>query len=614
MSAFQAMGCMIKISLMSMTKPSLIRLASRKRKVSSTLQWQRAIAQLGRAMASKLSLDAVFREFAAGIKGYIPYDRLLVSRVDPQNKIKRIFLLYPSADDTLETPGEFYGRGESVTEWVVRERKPFIRDDTACEREFETDERLYRMGFHSYLSIPLIYWDRVVGSFHVAHKQAKAYGRRELSFLSSVAEWLAIAMENARFFQETHRLLEEQGVLHQVTSQINILDLDSLLQRLTNEIINIFKVDCAFVRLRESDGQLHLRAVSGTRLPLYQGDRSSSLEGRGRSSWVMENHKPLMIRDIRQQDPAISRKTGLVRLGFRSYLGIPIMLKEDAIGILAVVSKSVKDFTDRDIFFLQQLATEAAVAIHHAMLFDELKRLNQDLARTTQHKSQFLARLAHELKTPLSVITGILDIMNLGATGPLTEKQQSALKKIQDQSHALQRMITDVLNLSRIESGTIPLELSTFHPDKLIEPLRTLIEDLQRKNALNVVWDIEPGLPPLTTDAAKVQAVLQNLIVNAFKYTSDGEVRIRMKNRAQLKAIEFAVEDTGKGIAQEDLPKIFYGFHQVQSTAASQGVGLGLTIVKKYLELMKGTIHVESALGKGSTFTVTLPRSLEAEE
>lgn len=560
-------------------------------------------------MASKLSLDAVFREFAAGIKGHIPYDRLLVSRVDPQNKIRRIFILSSSAKDTLEAPGDLYSQGRSATEWVVRERKPFVREDTALQREFETDERLHGLGLRSYITMPLVYWDRVVGSFHVASKRPKAYGERELAFLRSVAEWLAIAMENARFFQETHRLLEEQGVLHQVTSQIHILDLDSLLQRLTNELTGIFKADCAFVRLREPDGSLRMRAVSGPQVTEFPRARGSAPGGR--SSRIIESRQPLLIRDIRERNPEDPKGEGLVRLGFRSYFGVPILLKGEAIGTMVVLSKSVKDFSERDVFFLQQLAAEAAVAIHHALLFDELKRLNEDLRRATQHKSQFLARLSHEFKTPLSVISGILDIMNLGATGPLSEKQTSALGKIREQSRALQKMVTDLLNLSRIEAGTIPLEISTFSMAEILESLRTLTDDLQRRNGLEVAWDIDPALPAMTTDAGKVQAILQNLVVNAFKYTAEGRVRIRMRSLPHAGSVELAVEDTGRGISAEDLPRIFDGFHQVQSTAASQGVGLGLTIVKRYLELLKGTVRVESEPGQGSTFTVTIPCRLE---
>jgi signal transduction histidine kinase len=168
------------------------------------------------------------------------------------------------------------------------------------------------------------------------------------------------------------------------------------------------------------------------------------------------------------------------------------------------------------------------------------------------------------------------------------------------------------LNISRIEAGTIPLEVSTFRLDKLIESLRTLTEEMQRKTGLKVIWDVDPDLPLLKTDAAKLEAILQNLIVNAFKYTPEGEVHIRIKSRSESKSVEFVIEDTGGGISTENLPKIFEGFHQVRSTTSIQGVGLGLTIVKKYLELINGDIQVRSELGKGSTFTVTLPLTEQA--
>ena len=135
---------------------------------------------------------------------------------------------------------------------------------------------------------------------------------------------------------------------------------------------------------------------------------------------------------------------------------------------------------------------------------------------------------------------------------------------------------------------------------------------MKRKSGLKVVWDIEPNLPILTTDGAKVETILCNLIVNAFKYTAKGEVRIRIENRPASGSVALVVEDTGRGIAPEELPKIFEGYHQVRSTDTAQGVGLGLTIVKKYLELIKGEIQVRSQPGKGSSFQVILPHTPQA--
>jgi signal transduction histidine kinase len=247
-------------------------------------------------------------------------------------------------------------------------------------------------------------------------------------------------------------------------------------------------------------------------------------------------------------------------------------------------------------------------------LYEEIKRHNEELQRATEHKSQFLARMSHEIRIPLSIVMGFLDILGLETLGTLNKEQKTAVDKMLVQSQKLQKMIGDVLSLSQIEAGIIPLEISTFSMERIIESLRAVADTLQRKTDLKVRWDIDQDLPPLTTDASKLEEILQNMMVNAFKYTSKGEVRIRIKNRLDSKSVEFVVEDTGRGIAAENISKIFDGFQQIDATTSNQGVGLGLAIVKKYLELLKGDIQVQSEPGKGSTFTLILPHTLKAKK
>lgn len=246
--------------------------------------------------------------------------------------------------------------------------------------------------------------------------------------------------------------------------------------------------------------------------------------------------------------------------------------------------------------------------------YEEVKRHNEELQRATENKSQFLARMSHEIRIPLSIVMGFLDILSLETLGTLNKEQKSAVDKMLVQSRRLQKMIGDVLSLSQIEAGIIPIEISTFPMERIIESLRAVADDLQRKTDLKVRWNIDRNLPPLTTDASKLEEILQNLMVNAFKYTSEGEVRIRIKNSLDSKFIEFVIEDTGRGIAAENISKIFDGFQQIDATTSSQGVGLGLAIVKKYIELLKGDIQVQSELGKGSTFTLILPHTLKAKK
>ncbi len=250
----------------------------------------------------------------------------------------------------------------------------------------------------------------------------------------------------------------------------------------------------------------------------------------------------------------------------------------------------------------------------HLKLYEEIKRHNEELQRATEHKSHFLARMSHEIRIPLSIIMGFLDILSLETLGTLNQEQKTAVDKMLVQSQKLQKMIGGVLSLSQIEAGIIPIEISTFPMERIVESLRALAEDLQRKTNLKVRWDIDQDLPPLATDASKLDEILQNMVVNAFKYTSKGEVRIRIKNHLDSKTVEFVVEDTGRGIAAENISKIFDGFQQIDTTTSNQGVGLGLAIVKTYLELLKGKIQVQSKLGKGSTFTLILPHTLKAKK
>lgn len=327
------------------------------------------------------------------------------------------------------------------------------------------------------------------------------------------------------------------------------------------------------------------------------------------SQWVAKGKKTFTWNAKRS-----GKKDGKERLAMAdvgSYLGLPLIHQGRVLGSLHLACKRPKAYGAAEIRFLTSVAGWLALAIDKARVYEKVKKQNEELRTATEYKSQFLARMSHEIRTPLGILIGFLDIFHSGTLGPVNEGQKTALDKMQSQSYSLQKMINDVLSLSRIEEGSIPLEISTFSLDRIIEPLRTLVNDLQRKSRLKVLWDIAPEFPKLTSDAPKLEEILQNLIVNAFKYTPEGEIRIRVKNNPEARSVKFVVEDTGLGISQQDLPKIFEGFRQVDATTSSQGVGLGLTIVKKYLDLINGDIEVETQPGKGSIFKVTLPYTLE---
>lgn len=225
-------------------------------------------------------------------------------------------------------------------------------------------------------------------------------------------------------------------------------------------------------------------------------------------------------------------------------------------------------------------------------------------------KSQFLANMSHELRTPLNAIIGYDEAMLGGMVGEFTPQQHKLLGHIQHNSRRLLNLINDILDLSKIESGSLEVYLSPISPRKIFEQTIESLRSLAAGKHIGLTIEIADDVPEvILCDAKKLEQILVNLLSNALKFTSEGGVRVVVENRDQ-EAWLFRVTDTGIGIPEDSILTIFEPFRQVDGTVTRkyQGTGLGLAITKRLVEHLGGTIHVQSQLNKGSTFTVTLPR------
>jgi signal transduction histidine kinase len=253
-----------------------------------------------------------------------------------------------------------------------------------------------------------------------------------------------------------------------------------------------------------------------------------------------------------------------------------------------------------------------------ASLTQELRKREQSLIESralaesaSQHKSQFLANMSHELRTPLNSVLGFTEMLSDGIYGELPERAKGALAKVEANGRHLLGLINDVLDLSKIEAGQLKLSLGEYSLAELVNGLIASTEALARTKGLALTTTIAPGLPPGKGDERRLAQVLINLVGNAVKFTESGAVEVRA--RRVHDEFEITVRDTGPGIAPEDQERIFSEFQQVDdsSTRSKGGTGLGLAISKRIIEIHGGTLTVESALGKGSTFRVQLPVRVE---
>ncbi len=247
------------------------------------------------------------------------------------------------------------------------------------------------------------------------------------------------------------------------------------------------------------------------------------------------------------------------------------------------------------------------IAIENVRLFDEIQDKSRQLAEASQHKSQFLANMSHELRTPLNAILGYTELILDSIYGETPEKMRSVLQRIESNGKHLLGLINDVLDLSKIEAGQLTLSLSEYSLKNVIQTVFSAVEPLAAEKRIAVEVDIASELPRGHGDERRLTQVLLNLVGNAIKFTDAGKVSI--VGSSLNGAFNVAVRDTGPGISAADQAKLFQEFQQADNsiTRKKGGTGLGLAISKRIIEMHGGRIWVESAVGQGSTFSFTIP-------
>jgi signal transduction histidine kinase len=296
----------------------------------------------------------------------------------------------------------------------------------------------------------------------------------------------------------------------------------------------------------------------------------------------------------------------LARYGARFFLIFPVFFQDklSAIMILGYPDAPVHD--EEAMLHVRQFADQMAIAIYNSQLYQQTRKQAADLEIANKVKDEFLGVMSHELRTPLSVVAGYSLMMKDGMLGTINEEQDRALSLVLKRTNDLLTLISSILDATNIESGALRVIREEVRLGDFLEDLK-MGYDIRLKKPLRLHWDWPAELPVIHADGPKLRQILQNLINNAIKFTDQGDITIVVRHAPE--EVEFKISDTGVGVPEEALPFIFDKFRQVDGSNARlyEGIGLGLYIVKKFTDLLGGKIDVESAVGKGSTFSLTIP-------
>jgi signal transduction histidine kinase len=469
---------------------------------------------------------------------------------------------------------------------------------------------LQQFGYHGLLIAPMRRGEKILGAVTFMYREPRApFSARERQLARGLAEQAALALENARLYEEQHEAAETAQALVRVAEALgSTLDPQQVSADLARLAVELLGCDRAAV-YRCDDGRWRLAASATPRTTPTDLEELGALEFRDADFAFFGALRQNGLVEIRDREAQELVPTALLRRwGVRSSLTALLARAADPLGLIVVAhGDRTGAFSARERRVLTGLAHLGVIALTNAQLAAQLRHANSA-------KSEFVAAMSHELRTPLNAILGYTELLCEEALGPLLPEQLDALDRTRARSLDLLQLVQATLDLNRLEAGVPTVECSAISIGEFVESVRTQIPASWLKPQVRLEFHAEAPETPLWTDAGKLRAVARNLIHNALKFTERGSVTMTVRPGPQRENVLIEVRDTGCGIPAEKIGEIFEMFAQGEHSAAHDGVGLGLHLSRRFITLLGGRIDVESRVGEGSLFRVELPLQRQPAE
>ena len=507
--------------------------------------------------------------------------------------------------------------GTGVVGAVVDEGEPvIIRDAQSDQRWYQGLDASSSFSTHSIIAVPMISRGHTIGVIELLNRRdGVPFDEDDERLLTAFAANAAVSIENARLFTQTDRALaarvEELSMMQRIDRELNAtLDYDRVMNLTLDWALRMTETEVGLVAVvvETEEGERGLRFLASRGYPEEQvaayEEEFWPLD-QGIIGRIVQTGVPELIEDVGSDPDYASVAADMV-----VQLTVPIRWKEQIVGVIALECSQRGRLSQEALEIVIRLADHAAIAIENARLFGQLRRANAA-------KTEFISFVSHELKQPMTSIKGYTDLLVKGAAGELNDAQRGFLETVLSNADRMNKLVSDLLDISRIESGRMRLEFTDVSIAQVIEDaLRTIRRQIEaKKQTLGV--KVSPDLPLVRGDRDRFVQVLTNLVSNAHKYTPEGGgIIVRAQRWSDGRSGEgdgefvlCSVKDTGIGIKPEDQERLFTKYFRADNPAVHSvsGTGLGLIITKSLVELHGGEIWVASEWGEGSTFSFTIP-------
>ena len=456
------------------------------------------------------------------------------------------------------------------------------------------------------LNLPIQIRGETVGEFDL-ERPDRPPSREERVLAQAVLEEAGQALESARLFEEARTRAREQSILSDLGQALAAqLRVDQVLEESYRGASQLIEARNFFVGLYDREQAKIVIRFNATSARADQEVTVLPVD-EGLSGYVVRTGEPILIEE-NLMDRLADYGVGLIGEPASSWLGVPLLVGGEVLGVMAVQSYSTEtSYDEHDLELLTAVASQTAIALESAKLYEEAVETAERLREVDRLKSQFLANMSHELRTPLNSIIGFSRVVLKGIDGPITERQQEDLEAIHNSGQHLLGLINDILDVSKIEAGKMELDFERVDLKEIIDGVMSTAIALVKDKPVKLQQSVPDDLPLITADERRVRQILLNLVANAAKFTAEGSIRVRAE--ADGSEVCVSVMDTGPGIAEEKVEGIFEPFTQVDASTTREhgGTGLGLTISHSFVQLHGGRIWVDSEVGEGTTFYFALP-------